>query len=130
MRRFFAIFFFCLLLLPLGISKANRLGFKPTDAVLERVEIESQLARYASRFGETAVATNNANQYLLFFYWNNRLYKTVSDHPLLDDARKGKEVSLPITIGRLGYSCGAARLRPLLRALFRFDPRDDDTACQ
>lgn len=102
MRTFLLVFFMVLLGLPTLASGYNR--WQP-DAPAREVDVafDAELARYGSRFGAAPGTRAVPNQYLLFFRWNNRLYKAAYATPRYPDAQPGDTIRLRIQRGRLGW---------------------------
>ena len=90
-----------LLVAPWFLSLSNRLAV-PTAAPRE-VEFVEEQAHYGSRFGESKYFPNEPNQYHLFFYLDNRLYKVISEQPHFPEAEKGEVVTIPLRYGRWGF---------------------------
>ncbi|MEL6973692.1 MAG: hypothetical protein AAFO02_26320 [Bacteroidota bacterium] len=103
MQLFFTVFFALLLTTPLFISWTNRLAIPTADVPPTTVTLESEQARFSSRFGSSRLQKPQANQYLLFFYRDGQLYRLQDDEPFFPDAEPGDTLQLNIIRGRLGY---------------------------
>jgi hypothetical protein len=102
MRQFSAILISSVLLVPLLISVTNHWVLQ-RPAVPQAVVFETELPRNTSRFGNIPQQHQTADQYILIFVWNNRLYRVSRDHPYFPTAQTGDTVNLPIRQGRWGY---------------------------
>lgn len=98
------VFFIVLsaLFMPLFGSLTNRLlSWRETRNVA--VEFIDQEARYASRFGLMEEEKATPNQFFIFFYKGDELYRIKSDEPLFATAERGDTVPLPMKRGLWGY---------------------------
>lgn len=103
MLVFFAVFFTLCVCIPLLLSWVNRLGVPAKVAVPTEVMMESQQARFTSRFGNSRLQKPQANQYLFFFYRDGQLYRIQDDKLFFPGAEAGDTLTLDIASGRLGY---------------------------
>lgn len=90
-----------LLLTPWLLSLTNRLftGLaQPTT-----VEFVEEQGRYGSRFGQAKDEFSGANHFLLFFYHDEHLYKTIDDQPRFPQAEPGEMITIPLREGRWGF---------------------------
>lgn len=103
MQLFFAVFISICITTPLLLSWCNRLGVPASSSIPTSVVVESQQARFSSRFGSSRLQKSQANQYLLFFYRDGQLYRIQDDQPFFEKVETGDTLTLNITEGRLGY---------------------------
>jgi hypothetical protein len=104
MQVFFSVFFGLCLIVPLLMSWVNRMGVPLEELTPTEVIVESEQGRYASRFGDSRLEKKQANQYLLFFYRDGKLYRTKADYKFTpEDLEAGDTIPLRIAKGRLGY---------------------------
>jgi hypothetical protein len=90
------------LFMPLFGSLSNRM-LTWRKAVPVPVEFIDQEARYASRFGLIKEVEVKLNQYFIFFYKDQELYRIKSDVPLFSGKVQGDTVRLPMKRGLWGY---------------------------
>ncbi len=103
MQLFSAIFITICISTPLILSWVNRMGVGASAAEPTSIIVESQQARFSSRFGSSRLQKPQANQYLLFFYREGQLYRIQDDQPFFPDVETGDTLTLNIAMGRLGY---------------------------
>lgn len=103
LQVFFSILITISILTPLLLSWANRIAVGQENVQQTEVILESEQARYTSRFGNSRLQKTQANQYLLFFYRDGQLYRVQDDEPFYPEAKTGDTLSLFIAKGRLGY---------------------------
>lgn len=103
MQLFFALFITVCVSTPLILSWVNRIGVGEASAEPTAIILESQQARFSSRFGSSRLQKPQANQYLLFFYREGQLYRIQDDQPFFSDAETGDTLTVDIAMGRLGY---------------------------
>ena len=103
MQLFFAVFISICIATPLLHSWLNRAAVSTAKASPTTVILESQQARFSSRFGNSRLQKQQANQYLLFFYRDGQLYRIQDDQLFFPGAESGDTLNLDIVKGRLGY---------------------------
>jgi hypothetical protein len=104
-QRAFLLGLVALLVMPPLLSLTNRWG-TAAQAVATTVIFEQETARYQSRFGSAELGSNSRkpSQYLLFFYWEDQLYRIAYEEgPKFAHYDRGASVTLPISSGRWGF---------------------------
>lgn len=103
LQLFFSVLLVIGILTPLTRSWVNRIAVDTLEVLPTEVILESEQARYNSRFGNSRLQKPQANQYLLFFYRDGQLYRIQDDQPFFPEAKTGDTIALTIVKGRLGY---------------------------